>query len=246
MSQDTNTFGNVGPNQQSRPGPARPIMIQPGQANQLVQALKNEISMAKAAGGDASKAQHHYAKAESIKQILLNYQAQQKARIAQQQQQQQQRAPSNPVSQPTERSGSAEADMDPNQIQRPNSQLSSSNFNVPQASYQPSPVKSASPMPGAATANNVVTLDKFNKLKSSLGELERKIQQLQGTMGSLNLSGEQASSVENQLNELKNKYAQYQKYAIFMKNQLLEQAKNSGGSISSPLNQVRSAQQSVC
>lgn len=240
MSQDSNTFGNVGPNQQPRTGPTRPIMIQPGQANQLVQALKNEISMAKAAGGDASKAQHHYAKAESIKQILLNYQAQQKARMAQQQQ----RAPSNPVSQPSERPGSAEADMDPNQIQRPNSQLSSSSFNVPQASYQPSPVKSSSPMPGSAI-NNVVTLDKFNKLKSSLGELERKIQQLQGTKGSLNLSGEQAASVENQLNELKNKYAQYQKYAIFMKNQLLEQAKNSGGSVSSPLNQIKSSQQSV-
>lgn len=75
------------PNQSGnqRPGSARPVQIQHSQATQLVQALKNEVAMAKAAGNDSAKAQQHYAKAESIKQVLLNYQAQQKARMAQQQ-----------------------------------------------------------------------------------------------------------------------------------------------------------------
>ena len=58
------------PNMQNRQMPQRPVSIQPSQVNQLAQALRNEVSLAKAAGNDVAKAQQHYAKAESIKQVL--------------------------------------------------------------------------------------------------------------------------------------------------------------------------------
>lgn len=231
--ENMNTSGNPDsgastPNLQNRQMPQRPVSIQPSQVNQLAQALRNEVSLAKAAGNDIAKAQQHYAKAESIKQVLLNYRDQQNARKAQQQQQQQQQQPlgtSNQVNQP------ASAGITPiNRQSSPQAtpQGQSPVLNQSQPIHQ-SPANSASPAPSIPANNNnnnAATIEKFNQAKARLAEFERKIQQLQNSKKSYNLNPEQVTSIESQLTELKSKYAQYQRYAIYIKSQLVEQAKS--------------------
>lgn len=230
--ENMNTSGNPDsgastPNLQNRQMAQRPVSIQPSQVNQLAQALRNEVSLAKAAGNDIAKAQQHYAKAESIKQVLLNYRDQQNARKAQQQQQQQQQpvGTSNQVNQP------ASAGITPINRQsspQPTPQGQSPVLNQSQPIHQ-SPTNSASPVPSIpanSNNNNAATIEKFNQAKARLGEFERKIQQLQNSKKSYNLNPEQVTSIESQLTELKSKYAQYQRYAIYIKSQLVEQAKS--------------------
>lgn len=214
------------PNMQNRQIPQRPVSIQPSQVNQLAQALRNEVSLAKAAGNDIAKAQQHYAKAESIKQVLLNYRDQQNAKKAQQQQQQQQTGTSsqaiNTGTTPLNRQASPQ----------PVSQGQSPILTQTQPLHQ-SPANSSSPAPMPA-GNNAATVEKFNQAKARLGEFERKIQQLQNSKKSYNLNSEQVTAIESQLTELKSKYAQYQRYAIYIKSQLVEQAKatNTGAPVS--------------
>lgn len=219
------SIGNTGaqPNV-GTPLPQRQVSIQPSQANQLVQALKNEVSLAKAAGNDTAKAQQHYAKAESIKQVLLNYQAQQRARMAQQQQQQQQGRT------PTESAGTLGNAAGNNQVRNrpvgPQSNPSAqAGISQPQG-MQSSPGYTGGSASPAPSIGNIASVEKFNQAKAHLAELERKIQQLQNSKKSYNLNQEQMTSVDNQLAELRNKYTQYQKYAIYIKAQLVDQAKS--------------------
>lgn len=51
--------------------------IQPAQATKLLSALKEELAQAQNAGTDTAKAKQHFARAEQIKQVLLNYRQQQ-------------------------------------------------------------------------------------------------------------------------------------------------------------------------
>lgn len=51
--------------------------IQPSQATKLLNALKEQLAQAQSAGADTAKAKQHYARAEQIKQVLLNYRQQQ-------------------------------------------------------------------------------------------------------------------------------------------------------------------------
>lgn len=239
------------PNPQSRPGGQRPIQIQPSQANQLVQALKNEVTLAKAAGNDTAKAQQHYAKAESIKQVLLNYQAQQKAKMSQQQgqlqpqQQQPQPGMSQPQSQnpsfqqPQMQPGNRPASAQPmGQLQQLDSMNQPSPMMNPgmnrlaspgsQGGLPQQPMRQTPPSSNGTPSlpMNAITVENFNQVKTRLGEFERKIQQLQNSKKSYNLNPEQISAIESQLTELKNKYTKYQKFAYYMKAQLVEQAKN--------------------
>lgn len=208
------------PNLQNRQNPQRPVSIQPSQVAQLVQALKNEVSLAKAAGNDEAKAQQHYAKAKSIKQVLDIFQAQQKAKMAQQQQ------PGIP-GQANQTSGILPPNRQGTPQQTTQGQSPALNQSQSQQLHQ-SPANSGSPPPSMLTnPNNAATVEKFNQAKARLGEFERKIQQLQNSKKSYNLNPEQVTSIESQLTELKSKYAQYQRYAIYIKSQLVEQAKSS-------------------
>ncbi|KAM9929152.1 hypothetical protein OXX59_001368, partial [Metschnikowia pulcherrima] len=70
---------------QPSPNPNQQNMIQtiqPAQATRLLEALKDELAKAKAAGPDTAKARSHYARAEQIKQVLVNYRQQQQQRQA--------------------------------------------------------------------------------------------------------------------------------------------------------------------
>lgn len=220
------SIGNTGSQSNSgTPLPQRQVSIQPSQANQLVQALKNEVSLAKAAGNDTAKAQQHYAKAESIKQVLLNYQAQQRARMAQQQQQQQQQGRT-----ATESAGALGSAASNNQVRNrpvgPQSNASAQAGIKQSLGMQGSPGYAGGSASPAPSMGNIASVEKFNQAKAHLAELERKIQQLQNSKKSYNLNQEQMSSVDNQLAELRNKYTQYQKYAIYIKAQLADQTKS--------------------
>lgn len=220
------------PAQQNR---ARQVNIQPSQVNQLVQALKNELALAKAAGNDRAQAQQHYAKAESIKQVLLNYQAQQKAR--------QQQLGGTPQPNLPQLAGTPQ----PSAPARPASQAAIPNATntqqFPQQHKQPrqaSPPaqQTVTPVPtssSSSSANNVVTLEKFNQVKARLVDFERKIQSLEASKRQ-DLTVEQAASVDSQLTEFRTKFSQYQKFALYMKNQLVEQARSAGGSAGSTYN----------
>lgn len=231
---NTNQAGSP-PAQQNR---ARQVNIQPAQVNQLVQALKTELALVKAAGNDRARAQQHYAKAESIKQVLLNYQAQQKAR-----QQQQEQLGGTPQLAEPQLSGTPQ----PTAPARPNSQAALPNPTTTQQFPQqlkqprqasPSAQQSSTPAPassGPAVGNNVVTLEKFNQVKARLVDFERKIQSLEASKR-LGLTAEQTASVDSQLTEFRTKFSQYQKFALYMKNQLIEQARSAGGSAGTPYN----------
>ncbi|CUM65155.1 uncharacterized protein PRCAT00002782001 [Priceomyces carsonii] len=243
-NQNNQTQGNTGgPN---RGGPLRPVTIQPGHVIHLVQALKNELAAAKAAENDRAKAQQHYAKAEDIKQVLLNYQAQQKSRAQQQQQQQQQHPQQQMHPQPNSAGNQVNI---PNQQNMMNlQQQSSSNLNqpglqaqspnlaqqIPQSSPAPMMQQNSSSSGGSHISSaNLITMENFNKLKARLSSYEPRIQQLEESKKNES-SPDQIGALERQIGDLKTKFSQEQKYAIYMKNQLIEQAKTASSNLNSP------------
>lgn len=218
-------------------------MIQPAQATRLLEALKEELAQAKAAGADTAKARQHYARAEQIKQVLVNYR-----------QQQQQKAAAARASTPT---GSAGTQNIPS--------LGSSNMAVPPlnpsmgaAQQFPGSSAGAGMAPGGASMGGVaaaantrggmaaspqnpasaglqrsvsitpgVTPEKYNRVRTGLQDLERKIRALEAGKRP-DMKPEETTQIDNQLRELRLKYGQYSKYALYMKNQLLELARAAG------------------
>lgn len=299
------------PGANPRPGAGRAVNIQPSQIPQLAQAFKNEIQLAKQAGDDTAKAQQHYAKANSIKQILMNYQAQQKALKASQaanqgiqsnqaQQNttqnanQQTNVASQPISQQMNQNYQAQKPQTqqtqqpqqqthqqsmPQQHQQQTQPLQQQQHQIQQQS-QPSQLIQPTPQPqqsipqsipartpshgmsspamnsginnhgpgqsqqspmmsnvstpslpqGTASSpttatNSTVTVERFNQVKARLAEFQKKIQKLEYTKNSYQFTPEQLTSVEAQQAELKSKYQQYETYAVYMKQQLLAQAR---------------------
>ncbi|EGV63204.1 hypothetical protein CANTEDRAFT_130715 [Yamadazyma tenuis ATCC 10573] len=229
-------------NNQAR-GQSRAINIQPSQVTQLLQALKQEVALAKAAGNDTARAQHHSVKAESIKQILLDYQAQQKAKMAQQRGLQQQQS----MSQTQQMAGLSRG----NQLGMQGNLQSVGNSNF-QQQQQPRPqtAPQAQQMGMNTTTSdnqransgtpslpaNTITEKNFSEVKLRLEEFERKIHQLENSKKNYTLP-EQISQVESSITELKSKYSKYQKFALYMRTQLMERARAQGQSQGSQMGQ---------
>ena len=255
--------------------------IQPAQATRLLEALKDELAKAKAAGPDTAKARLHYARAEQIKQVLVNYR---------QQQQQRQAAAARvnsagsfagatPTSSATTGPGMATQNTVPgsapahtNQAQFHNSNVGSRpgstgfasganamGSNGPVGSAAGLGQTSGSSAPGAANAgpqqqqrtgiystNQMpnthldssaqqrpssvtpgVTTEKYNQVRTRLQDLEKKIRTLEAGKRP-DMNPDENTQFENQLRELKLKYAQYSKFALYMKNQLIEMARVAG------------------
>lgn len=208
--------------------------IQPAQASQLIEALKDELAKAEAAGNDSAAARQHYLKAERIKQILVTYRQQQEQRSAARsaasagtpnmdvyQQQQQQNQPSQ---QPPQQSARNPVNLAPQpQYDRQGSPQSSGleGDSVNNAVN----VQNRSGSSAAAAAAGTVTTDRYNQVRTRLQELEKKIRDLEASKRS-DIDGSDTEAIDNQLNELKLKYGQFSKFALYMRNQLMEQARN--------------------
>jgi Transcription initiation factor TFIID, subunit TAF12 (also component of histone acetyltransferase SAGA) len=211
MSNNSSTPNTSGSGSSGRQVPT----IQPSQATQLVQALKKEIELARAAGTDRAKAKQHSDKAENIKAILLNYQAQQKSR---------QQA----MSQPNSAVGSP--------ISIPDSKITSPSVASPVPSAAPSaapspavhspaprnvsPDKSGSGTPKPAT----ITIEKLNQVKASSESLAHSIEALEVSKAR-ETNQEKINSIEVELNKLRPKLAQFQKVFHYLKSELIQQGK---------------------
>lgn len=215
----------------SRPIANRVANIQPNQIQLLAQRLKNEYAMAKAASeaGDTAKAQKHYATANSIRQILVSYQQQQRARMAAQGQ-----GPAPPQGQPPQ--GPQGPPGPPGPPPGPQAQALETQQLPPPAMATPA---QASPAPqqspnvstplGGAAAGSTVTVETYNQVRQRLVEFDAKVQQLESSKRAYSLTPEQTTNVDTQVGELRAKIAKYQRYAAYMKTQLLEQARANAG-----------------
>lgn len=258
MMNNNNNNNNTNPssnsnnnNQQNRPTTASSGLIQPGQVNQLAQALKREIALAKAAGDDQEKAKQHYTRAGYIKQVLLNYQRERFQQQGQSGQPGQLPQPPQLAPQPATQlqtqpplvaggalgsfsAQSSNANMQSNRIgqQLPQGLPASLNQPILTPSTQ-QPLKQSSPpsasTPGVQLPNNTnVTIENYNQVNSRLGDFERRIQQLEANK-KINSTPEQVIAIEKELTELKFKYKKYQSFAIYLRKQLSD-ANNNGTS----------------
>lgn len=215
-------YNQLGNGAAARPQNNRPINIQPAQATRLVQELKNELALAKAAG-DERVAQQHYSKAESIKQVLLRYQAQQRARQQQQQQAQ----------------GSTPGQLNPSTPSAAPQQQAPQNRAVAQTPATNLQAGSQAPRQGTPGAiggapNNQISVENFNQVKARLISLDSKIKQLKAAKESPTLTPEQSTAIDTQLNDLKVKYAKCQKIAIIIRDQLLKRSQGNASAAGSP------------
>lgn len=222
--------------------------IQPADVTKLLDALKEELAQAKAAGADTAKARQHYAKANQIKQVLVNYQQQQKAAASRAASPGQGvGAPSgiNPAPLPQlSAAGAQGASM--GGVTGSGASIPSATGGVGGAIGAGSPGAAGNKMfastgpsgrinspapdgarPGAAT----VTTEKYNQVRVRLQDLERKIRALEAGKRP-DMAAEETAQIDSQLSELKLKYGQYSKFALYMRNQLMDQAR--GGSALSP------------
>lgn len=176
---------------------SRNINIQPQQAAALAQALRLEIEHAKAAGDDTVKAKAHHAKAASIRKILITYQLQQKAKLEQ----------NSPVISPSgSPSISSAAEPVTNSTPPVSSDLSKSE--VP-----PKPVTEDTP-------KTVITIDKLNKVKQSLDQLETSIAKLEEDKKNTN-DISKVRFINAEIEKLKPNVANYQKLVNYFKTELL-------------------------
>lgn len=73
--------------------------------------------------------------------------------------------------------------------------------------------------------SNTISMEKFNQIRQKLTEIQRKIQLLEQSKRAGNATPEQISIIDRELVEYKTKFQQFQKIGIYMRNQLVEQAK---------------------
>ncbi|ABN65157.2 TFIID subunit (TBP-associated factor) [Scheffersomyces stipitis CBS 6054] len=239
--------------------------IEPNQAAQLAQRFTNEIELAKAAGSDVEKAKQHYQKAESIKRILISYRAQKKAK--QDAANSSANADSNTNSNGNSNSNSS-TNLNSSLTNNPSNPTTSNDSNASSASKSISAVQSPasaiqSPVPVPSVASladtssqlpqvsrpqtpseintKAVTIDLFNQVRSSLQDLLKKIQVLEDSK-TAETDPTRIESTNTELAKLKPKVSQYQKIAVYMKNQLIQQGKLSANG--GPLSQAMSSQPS--
>ncbi|RKP32204.1 hypothetical protein METBISCDRAFT_3645, partial [Metschnikowia bicuspidata] len=231
--------------------------IQPSQATRLLNALKEELSQAQNAGQNSAKAKQHYARAEQIKQVLLNYR----------QQQQRQRATGAGAA---TASGAETPNGAGNRPQAPPAgQGSSQNTGgvhtqgqLAQAQYPArgmgnatnigtvgtvgtggAPAGStggaaapgaargaatpASAAPAAVLPKTAVTVEKYQDLRKRLLVLEQKIRSLESSRRP-DMTPDDANKLNNEIQETRQKYTHYSRYLSYMKTQLVSQAQSGG------------------
>lgn len=232
-------------NQNSTPSQQNIIQtIQPAQATKLLSALKEELAQAQDAGTDTAKAKQHFARAEQIKQVLLNY------RLQQQKQRGNagtQSAASNaavrvPDTGP-QMQGASTRRLGPGATPGDNSVQSQGHYNQIQygtrsmgtpanpgngnaASPNVAPVQGGTR--GAAGSsgtafNSAVSIEKYQDLRKRLLAFEQKVRVLEASRRP-DMAAEEANKLKNEIQETRQKYAQYSKYLAYMKNQLVGQA----------------------
>ncbi|CAH2350522.1 transcription initiation factor TFIID subunit 12 [[Candida] railenensis] len=134
MSSSNNPNNNPSNTGNNANKPSTPMNIQPNQIAQLAQALKNEYALAKSAGTDVAARQQHLNRANGIRQILLNYQSQQKAaRAAQQQQQGGQQAQGQLSQAPSQQAQQPIGQQLPQDISHQSPRIQNANINTPSA-----------------------------------------------------------------------------------------------------------------
>lgn len=211
MEQNPNTLESGSSNMQNRQASQRPLPFQQGgQVNQLLQALSTELKLAKAAGNDAATAQRHYEKVRYIRQILEDLKSQQQNAT-------QALGQPNMVNQQNLLQQNRQ-----NLMQNPQARSGATNASSP--AKAPMNVQSGVSSPANPQINSAVMLEKFNQVKKNLAEFDKGIQQLQNKRRSYNLTPEETSTIESQITELRNKYAQHQKFAVYIKAQLMKQS----------------------
>lgn len=256
MNNSGNNGGNVSGNMNfnpnmnnqgasSNPQQNRPMNIQPAQANRLIQELRNEWALAKAAGDNQSEAQQHYRRAEQIKQVLIKYHAQRNARQqqAQQQQQPQFQGTGTPSSQSSQQGlnqaqqfQNTSVSPGPQQLpqqnpsnpplsQQPTQQLNNNPTNTMQqmGAGSPAPQSSGTPQPrqgSPGAPNNQISIENFNQVKSRMISLDGKIKQLNAAKNTPNLTPEQLAAIDNQLNDFNLKLGKCQQVALIIREQL--------------------------
>ena len=196
--------------------------IQLKYVGQFVQALKKEAALAQAATNEADRAKH-YAKVESLRQILKKYQTmQQNARQQQQIQMNPQQTPQGSTMNPRL------STSNPGSSQIANRQGSSP---VPQsmpqnlAAQRQNAGPASAPQPGTtagaqgSTPALAVSAENLKRINTVLTELSKQINDLE-TRKANGLSAEQAANTDTQFNQFRSKLAQYQKVAVYMKGQL--------------------------
>lgn len=233
-------------------------MMQPAQVTKLLDALKEELAQGKAAGADTAKARQHLAKANQIKQVLLNYQQQQKAAQARANGQAPtvgSGAPATQGQQPLNIANSGQlggsaspapggqgSPMGQQQYQNTAAssagrQASPSGVNVPNSMADP--IQSRPSTGAGATGNSAapgasgVTTEKYNQVRARIQDLERKIRGLEAGKRP-DMSQDEKTQIDNQLNEFRLKYSQYSKFALYMRNQLMDQARTATLTSASP------------
>ncbi|ODV66003.1 hypothetical protein HYPBUDRAFT_153563 [Hyphopichia burtonii NRRL Y-1933] len=230
----------------SNPQQNRPMNIQPAQANRLIQELRNEWALAKAAGDNQAEAQQHYRRAEQIKQVLIKYHAQRNARQqqAQQQQQPQFQGSGTPSSQSSQQGlnqsqqqfQNTSVSPGPQQLpqqnpsnpplsQQPTQQLNNNPTNTMQqmGAGSPAPQSSGTPQPrqgSPGAPNNQISIENFNQVKSRMISLDGKIKQLNAAKNTPNLTPEQLAAIDNQLNDFNLKLGKCQQVALIIREQL--------------------------
>lgn len=225
--------------------------IQPAQATKLLKALKEELAEAQNAGTDTAKAKQHFARAEQIKQVLLNYRQQQQrqrsaggnvpgatpnaADRAQGAGQQMQGGPGVTAGQtPSQGANGVQAPGQYNQAQYAARNLTNNgavgnaganigNAGSPQDRGAQNATRGAS-TPGSSSApNSGVTLEKYQDLRKRLLAFDQKIRALEASRRP-DMPAEEANKLKNEIQETRLKYAQYSKYFTYMKSQLVGQA----------------------
>lgn len=218
-------------------------MMQPAQVSQLVEALKEELAQGKAAGADSAKARQHFAKANQIKQVLLKYQQQHKAQQARANGQIPpttggQPSPGQPMTNmasgsqlPAGNSPATGAQAPPMAQQQYTNTLPPGAGRQTTPSNVPNPAMAAQTRPntgpttmGAAPGASGVTAEKYNQVRARIQDVDRKIRSLEASKRP-DMDEEEAKQINDQLNELREKYGKYSKFAVYMRNQLMEQSR---------------------
>lgn len=229
--------------------------IQPAQATKLLKALKEELAEAQNAGTDTAKAKQHFARAEQIKQVLLNYRQQQQkqrsaggnvpgatpnaaGRVQGAGQQMQSGTGGMTGTAPPQGTSGAQAHGQYNQAQYPGRNVGNSgalgkvgpnvgNAASPGVGGAPNATRGASTPGSGSIPNSAVTVEKYQDLRKRLLAFDQKIRALEASRRP-DMPAEEANKLKNEIQETRLKYAQYSKYFAYMKSQLVGQAQGAG------------------
>ncbi|RLV94924.1 Transcription initiation factor TFIID subunit 12 [Spathaspora sp. JA1] len=182
----------------------------------LIQKLKDEIASAKAAT-DPVKAKGHYQVAEKIKRVLLTYQAQKVKKEGGVEVIRGTGVSTMPPSAGSE-SRTASPDVKSPVPQRPSS--------VPAAATT-STLSSPTPPVNAEVQEKKVTIERFNHVKSRMKEVYESVKKLEQAHRE-EKDETKKTSINEEMEKLKGQLVNFQKVAVYMKNQLVQQGRISG------------------